>query len=357
MIDLIIEILRGSKDRNMAKACLIHGEVTGINFKSRESRVMAQQLMFTENQANAILDMRLYKLIGLEVQALIKEHEETVSNIFRYEDILARHDSMAQVISNELDTIKKEFGHPRKTVIDNCEEAVVEEVKMEEMDIMFLMDRFGYTKTIDLPTYERNKETADTENKYIVKCKNTGRICIFTNTGQLHTIRATDIPFGKFRDKGIPIDNVSNFSSDKEQIIAIASQTDLNLFRMIFVTRKSMMKIVDGGEFDVMKKTVASTKLGDDDEIVSVAVIHEQTHIILRSMEGYFLRFSMDEIPEKKKGAIGVRGMKLSANDRVEEVYFCQNAVESIIEYKDKKISLNQIKLGKRDSRGIKIRT
>lgn len=357
VIDLIIEILRGSKDRNMAKACLIHGEVTGINFKSRESRVMAQQLMFTENQANAILDMRLYKLIGLEVQALIKEHEETVSNIFRYEDILARHDSMAQVISNELDTIKKEFGHPRKTVIDNCEEAVVEEVKMEEMDIMFLMDRFGYTKTIDLPTYERNKETADTENKYIVKCKNTGRICIFTNTGQLHTIRATDIPFGKFRDKGIPIDNVSNFSSDKEQIIAIASQTDLNLFRMIFVTRKSMMKIVDGGEFDVMKKTVASTKLGDDDEIVSVAVIHEQTHIILRSMEGYFLRFSMDEIPEKKKGAIGVRGMKLSANDRVEEVYFCQNAVESIIEYKDKKISLNQIKLGKRDSRGIKIRT
>ena len=356
VIDLIIEILRGSKDRNMAKDCLINGNVTGITFKSKESKIMAQQLMFTENQANAILDMRLYKLIGLEVQALIKEHEETVSNIFRYEDILARHDSMAQVIINELDAIKKEFGHPRKTVIDNCEEAVVEEVKIEEMDIIFLMDRFGYSRTIDLPTYERNKETADSENKYVVKCKNTGRICIFTNKGQLHTIKATDIPFGKFRDKGIPIDNVSNYSSEKEQIVAIASQTDLNLFRMIFVTKQSMMKIVDGGEFDVTKKTVASTKLGDDDEIVSVAVIHEQTHIILQSEQGFFLRFSIDEIPEKKKGAIGVRGMKLTSDDSIEEVYYGQNAVESTISYKGKEISLNQLKLGKRDSKGTKVR-
>ena len=88
VIDLIIEILRGSKDRAMAKDCLINGNVKGITFKSKESKIMAQQLMFTENQANAILDMRLYKLIGLEIQALIKEHEETMTNIYRYEDIL-----------------------------------------------------------------------------------------------------------------------------------------------------------------------------------------------------------------------------------------------------------------------------
>ena len=105
---------------------------------------MASQLLFTERQANAILDMRLYKLIGLEVQALIKDHEETVANIYRYEDILDRRDSMAQVLMNDLDQLKKEFGRKRRTVIDNCEEAVYEEKKQQEMELTFLMDRFGY---------------------------------------------------------------------------------------------------------------------------------------------------------------------------------------------------------------------
>ena len=101
VIDLIIEILRGSKDRAMAKACLVEGKATGIKFRNKESRIMAEQLSFTEKQANAILEMRLYKLIGLEIEALIKEHEDTMANIYRYEDILDRRDSMAQVIINE----------------------------------------------------------------------------------------------------------------------------------------------------------------------------------------------------------------------------------------------------------------
>lgn len=146
VIDLVIEILRGSKDRAMAKACLVEGKVDGIKFKSKESKIMAAQLMFTEKQANAILEMRLYKLIGLELEALINEHEETLANIYRYEDILDRRDSMAQVIMNELDGFKKEYSHPRKTVIENGQEAVYKEKELEEMDVVFLMDRFGYAK-------------------------------------------------------------------------------------------------------------------------------------------------------------------------------------------------------------------
>lgn len=356
VIDLIIEILRGSKDRNMAKACLTEGKIDGIRFKSKESKIMATQLMFTEKQANAILEMRLYKLIGLELEALINEHEETMANIYRYEDILSRKDSMAQVIINELDSIKKEFSRPRRTIIENCQEAVYVEKKIEEMEVIFLMDRFGYAKTIDLVTYERNKEAADAENKYVVKCKNTGRICLFTNTGQLHTIKVLDLPFGKFRDKGTPIDNVSNYNSEKEQILCVTSQTDLNLYRILFTTKNAMIKVVDGGEFDVSKRLVASTKLVDDDEVVDVTVIKEQRNIVLQSKEGYFLRFPIEDVPEKKKGAIGVRGMKLSDGDTIEAVYFTQNAVESVIQYKNKNLVLNSIKLGKRDSKGTKIR-
>ncbi|MBQ6697068.1 MAG: DNA topoisomerase 4 subunit A [Lachnospiraceae bacterium] len=356
VIDLIIEILRGSKDRNMAKACLVNGEIDGIKFKSKESKIMAAQLCFTEKQANAILEMRLYKLIGLEIQALIKEHEETMANIYRYEDILDRRDSMAQVIIQELEEIKKEYKRARRTAIENAQEAVYKEKELEEMEVMFLMDRFGYAKTVDLATYERNKEAADNENKYVFKCKNTGKICLFTDAGQLHMIKVLDLPFGKFRDKGIPIDNVSNFSSEKENMVFITNQTELNLCRVIFVTEQSMMKVVDGGEFDVSKRTVAATKLQDGDRVISIVCIHDQKNIVLQSKDGYFLRFPVEEIPEKKKTAIGVRGMKLSDKDVLEAVYYTQNGVEVEVPYKSKNLILNTIKLGKRDGKGIKVR-
>ena len=356
VIDLIIEILRGSKDRNMAKACLIEGKIDGIKFRSKESKIMATQLNFTERQATAILEMRLYRLIGLEIEALINEHEDTIANIYRYEDILERRDSMAQVIMNELDEIKTKFGRPRRTLIENIAEAVYKEKEIEEMEIIFLMDRFGYAKTVDISTYERNKEAADSEHKFIFTCKNTGRVCLFTNTGQLHTVKVMDIPFGKFRDKGIPIDNISNYNSEKEQLVFITSQTHLNLYRVIFTTRLSMMKVVDGGEFDVGKKTVAATKLLPGDEVLNVSILDQQRNIVLQTKDGFFLRFSVEEIPEKKKGAVGVRGMKLSAADRIENVYYTYSGTETVIEYFDKPMELGKLKLGRRDSKGTKVR-
>lgn len=356
IIDLIIEILRGSKDRNMVKNCLTGGVTDGIKFRSKESALMAQQLNFTERQANAILDMRLYKLIGLEIEALMKENKETNANIYKYEDILDRRDSMAQVIIQELDALKKEYAHKRKTRIENAEEAVYEEKKLEEMDIMFLMDRFGYCKTVDIATYERNKEAAHTDFKYVVKCRNTGRICLFTNTGQLHTIKAADIPFGKFRDKGLPIDNISNYNSGTEEIVNIASQSELNLYRLLFVTKQGMCKIVSGGEFDVTKRTVAATKLGEGDELLNIEIMTEHQHIILQSKNGYFLRFDTDEISELKKTAVGVRGMRLGADDSIENVYYCQPGSEGSIPYKDKNVPINKLKVNKRDTKGTKIR-
>ena len=357
IIDLIIEILRGSKDRSMVKNCLMSGNTEGINFRSKESEIMASQLNFTEKQANAILDMRLYKLIGLEIEALMKEHKETTANIYRYEDILERRESMAQVIMQDLDEIKKEYSKKRRTKIENAEEAVYEEKKIEEMDIMFLMDKFGYCKTIDMSTYERNKETVHTDFKYVVKCKNTGKMCIFTNTGQLYTIKVPDIPFGKLRDKGQPIDNISNYNSGTEDIILLTGQAELNLYRLLFVTKQSMCKVVNGSEFDVAKRAVAATKLNEDDEIVSITILNAQQNIILQTKEGYFLRFGTDEIPEKKKNAVGVRGMKMGDKDYVEHVYYTQTGVETFIKYKNKKLELNKLKPGRRDTKGTKVRT
>ena len=356
VIDLIIEILRGSRDRAMAKACLVEGKTDGIRFKSKESKLMAGQLSFTENQANAILEMRLYKLIGLELEALIKEHEETLANIYRYEDILERRESMAQVIINELDEIKKKFARPRRTVIDNCAEAVFEEKKAEEVDVMFLMDRFGYARTVDLSVYERNKEAADAENRFAFQCRNTGRVCLFTNTGQLYTIKVSDLPYGKFRDKGVPVDNVSNYDSTKEEIRNVCSQSELNLCRVIFTTKMGMIKVVDGGEFDVMKRTVAATRLQDGDEVKDVTVLKEQQTVVLQTHKGFFLRFAVEEIPEKKKAAVGVRAIRLSPEDFVEAVHFTEPGKDGSIPFGDRQLELSRLKIAKRDGKGTKVR-
>ncbi len=354
VIDLIIEILRGSKDRAQAKACMVEGKTEGIAFKSPESGIMAAQLQFTQAQADAILDMRLYKLIGLELEALIKEHEETVANIYRYEDILEDRGSMTQVIRKELMGFKKAYGTPRRTQIVQAKEAVYVEKPLEEVDVYFVMDRFGYAKTIDANTYQRNKETVDSEFKYVVQCKNTGKICIFTNTGQLHTVKMADLPLAKLRDKGVPLDNIGNFDSSREEIVLVTSQSALNLYRLIFVTKYSMCKLVDGSEFDVAKKTVAATKLTEGDQVVCVCVYDGQQNIVFQTKEGYFLKFPVEQIPEKKKIAVGVRGMKLTKNDFVENVYFTRNLEAKSVQFREKEVELNKLRLASRDGRGSK---
>ena len=356
VIDLIIEILRGSKSREQVKNCLIKGETEGIRFKTKTSQKQAQKLHFTERQALAILDMRLYKLIGLEIETLMQEHEETMKRIATYEDILANYDSMAAVIIEDLKKIKREYAKPRRTVVENAAEAVYEEKKIEEMEVVFLMDRFGYARTIDKNTYERNKEAADSENKYVFSCMNTDKICLFTDSGRMHSIKVLDLPFGKLRDKGTPVDNVSNYDSAQEQIVYVGCLAGIKEGRLCFVTAKGMVKLVAGSEFDVSKRTIAATKLGEEDTVILVQNAEPMEHLVIQTKDGYFLKFLKEEIPEKKKTALGVRGIRMSEKDLVEHAYMLENRTEYEIEYKNKKVVLNKLKLAKRDTKGTKIR-
>ena len=356
VIDLIIEILRGSQSVKDAKACLVNGVTENIKFKSKISKKMASMLRFTERQAAAILEMRLYKLIGLEIEALMKEHDETIRKIERYEDILNHYESMANVIIEDLDRLKAEFARKRRTVVENAEEAVYEEKKVEEQEVVFLMDRFGYAKTIDTSTYGRNKEAADAENRYVLPCMNTGRLCIFTNTGKMHQVKVLDLPYGKFRDKGLPVDNVSNFDSTQEEIVYICDAEQMRYSKLFFATKQGMVKKVEGSEFQVSKRTIAATKLQNDDMVISVQVISENHNVVLQTKDGYFLKFAAEEVSEKKKSAIGVRGMKLRKNDEVEEAYLFEEGSEMKAVTGEREVSLNRLKMAKRDGNGTKVR-
>ena len=379
IIDLIIEILRGSTNLKMAKECLMTGNAEGIKFKSEASKKQALQLNFTERQASAILEMRLYKLIGLEILALQKEYDEACKKIARYEKILGSRKEMAKVIKEDLMKIKKEYAVDRRTVIEAGKEAVFIEKKVPEQEVMFIMDRFGYAKTIDMAAYERNKEAVHNEYKYIFSCMNTDKICIFTDNGMLHQIKVKDIPFStKFRDKGTPIDNLGNYDSSGERIIYLCASERIRQKRLLFVTKLGMMKLVDTSEFDVMKKTVASTKLTDGDELIGIyetdartevlskfnydgtvgeeEVVSSDQNIILQTANGVFLKFPLTDVPQKKKNAVGVRGIKLGSDDYIEDVYILTNGDELSMDYKGKMLDFGKMKMAHRDTKGTKVR-
>lgn len=354
VMDLIIEILRGSKNIADAKRCLTQGDTEKIKFKSRISEKDASQLRFSERQATAILEMRLYKLIGLEIEALLKEHEETLKNIEKYEKLLGSRLAMAKEIMKELDSYRKEYAHERRTGIENAEEIVIEEKKVEEQEVIFLMNRFGYVKTVDVATYERNMEAAKAESKYIIPCMNTGKLCIFTDKGQLHTLKVMDVPYGKFRDKGVPVDNISNYSSAQEQILFVDSMQNLRNTMVFMASSDGMLKQVRGEEFDVSKRNTAATKLNDGQTLLMVQPVNGMESVIMETEGGMFLRFQLAEVPEKKKTALGVRGMKIAAEDRLRKVYILQEGDSLEVERHGNMLSLHRLRIAKRDGKGTK---
>ncbi|EXG86563.1 type IIA topoisomerase (DNA gyrase/topo II, topoisomerase IV), A subunit [Clostridium sp. ASBs410] len=354
VIDLIIAVLRGSKNLKDAKNCLMTGDISNINFRVKGFEEDAKKLCFTEKQAGAILEMRLYKLIGLEILQLEKEYKETLAKIAEYEKILSSRKNMDAVIKKDLDNIKAEYSTPRRTLIEDGREAVYEEDAVAVSEVTFVMDRFGYCKVLDKNTYERNKETIETENPYVVNCLNTDKICIFTNTGNLHQVKVLDIPGGKLRDKGTPIDNLSKFDGAKEEIIHLCHAQSFKSRKFLFATRQALVKLVPGEEFETNNRTVAATKLQDEDGVISVQVVEGQTDVVLQTSAGVFLRFQTEEIPEMKKNARGVRGIKLAPGEELETVYLLGE--DPIIHYKEKEVHLNRLKIGKRDGKGSKVR-
>ncbi len=353
VIDLIIEILRGSKTLAQAKACLTDGETKEIKFKSSVSKKMAALLRFTEKQADAVLAMRLSKLVGLEVEALIAKQEETLKKIALYDNILNDYDSMAKVIMDDLDRLGEQYGHERRTELIDVEEVVIKEKPIARQKLKFMMDRFGYVKTLDPGTYSRNEEAAIAESRFICTCVNVGKVCLFTDDGMMHQAKVADIPRSKFRDKGIPIDNVSGFDSSKQRILFVCNEEKLKEMKLYFLTREGMIKKVSGGEFEASRYNIAATKLAEGDEVAAVVPAHELDDVVIRTERGYFLRFDSSEVPENKKNTIGVRGIKLKKDDHAMALYaFAQKASNVQIDYGEGKLTLTRLKKAKRAGTG-----
>ena len=355
VIDLIIAILRGSKNLAQAKKCLTQGDITGITFKIKSLEKEAKKLNFTDKQAQAILDMRLYKLIGLEIEALLKDNAATLKNIEEYENILKTHKNMDKLFIKDLEKIKRDFATPRKTAIEDAKEAVYVEEPVVSEEVVFVMDKFGYCKILDRATFDKNAESIEDENKYVFPVMNNDKICIFSNMGILYKIKVTDLPVAKLKDKGTPIDNLSKFDSTKEEILLAVSEENMRGHSLLMLTSMGYIKKVDAQEFKTNNRQVASTKLANGDMLIGVNLItRDKEDICIVSDKDYILRFDISEVNEFKKNTRGEKAMTLGYDERIKALYITEK--DRIASFNNKEVILGKIKLSHRGYKGQKVK-
>lgn len=354
VIDLIIEILRGSESVKQAKHCLTMGITEGIQFRMPDSEEQARTLCFTERQADAILAMPLSRLVGLELLKLHQENDTLLSNIAEYESILGNITKLHKVIKSRLKSYKKQFGHPRLTELCNLTGAnYVEEVKEE--DIYVLIDRFGYTKSMDSASYSRLAPETISEFSNIITIKNTDKLCLFTDIGNMYQIKAQMIPKGKAKDKGTLIQNLCKMGNE-ENLLLFLSFEELFNSQLLFVTKKGYVKQVSGIEFETSRYIINATKLDGDDSLAAVSQITPEDAIagnrkvIMITQKGLSLGFALEEVNEFKKTSRGLKGINLAASDEVAHAAIVTPESETM-DFDGKTYNVRKIKMRKRNDK------
>ncbi|MBE5936964.1 MAG: DNA topoisomerase 4 subunit A [Lachnospiraceae bacterium] len=318
VIDLIIEILRGSTSQAQAKACLIDGITTDIKFKSKLSEKQAKTLNFTERQTDAILAMPLSKLIGLEILKLHEENDSLTSDIADYMKVLGDEKELLKVIKSRLRGFAKQFGVERRTKLASIENTnYVEKVVIE--DIFIMVDKFGYIKSMEAGSFQRLTEETINEYSHIVSMKSDDRLCVFTAQGNMHQVKAAAIPRCRARDKGTLIHSLCKIGN--EDVLTYVSFENLFESILLFITEKGFIKLVSGAGFDTNRSTIASTKLDDGDKLICVRSLSASDYmnsnqkVIMITAKMGSLGFPLSEVSEFKKTSRGVKGITLDNKD------------------------------------------
>ncbi len=350
-IDAIIETLRGSTTVVQVKACFMKGVTEGIKFRTKESQKIAKAFRFTEIQADAILDMRMQKLIGLEMDILVKELEKCRKNIEIYSGYIKSKAKLNHKLKADMLAIKDKYAKKRKTEIIDGEAIILKKPEIKEEKVYALVNRFGYIKLIDTATYERNIESIPNDYRFVCEVMNTGKLYIFTAEGKCHQIKVMSVPQGRYNDKGVPLEQVSALTMQEN---AVAVVTDLYPKRkLLFATKNGYVKKVLVSEFDTTRRTTDATKLGKDDLVISVTELSEKGEVVMVTKGKMCVSFEQGSIGVLKKNSIGVIGIKLNKKDEVVFAGIANEAGEFFVN--EKKYKLSKIQAGKRATKGKEI--
>ncbi|MBU5311411.1 DNA gyrase subunit A [Tissierella carlieri] len=348
-IDEVIRIIRSSKTEAIAKEALM------------------DSFGLSDKQSQAILDMRLRRLTGLEREKLEEEYEALIKEINRFREILANERLVYQIIKEELIEIKEKYGDPRRTrIMPSADEIDIEDM-IEEEDVVITLTHFGYIKRTPEYTYKTQKrggkgivalttrEEDFVEDLYITSTHDT--ILFFTNKGKVFSLKAYEIPEGGRQAKGTAIINLLNLTGDEKVNAIVPIDKNTTESNLVFITKEGIIKKTSLDNFENIRKNgIIAISLRDSDELIGVRKTNGSREMIVVTKKGMSIRFDENDVREMGRSAMGVKAISLRDNDQVVAMELVEEGKKLLVisEYGfGKRTSLDEYKIQNRGGKGL----
>lgn len=306
-IDEIIHIIRSSKTDAIARATLM------------------EKFALSEIQANAILEMRLKRLTGLERDKIENEYQELMVTIADLRDILANHHRVLDIIRGELTEVKNRFGDERRTEISEAEIDMQDEDLIPQEDVVITMTTNGYIKRIPIDTYRTQNRggrgikgmtmNEDDIIELMITMSTHDHLLLFTNFGKVYRMKGFHIPNASRTAKGLPVVNLLNLDKDEKVEALVPVERETTASYLFFVTKNGIVKRVEMSEFDSIRQNgkIAIT-LREGDELLGVKQTTGNDDIIIAAANGKAVRFNEQDVRVMGRNAAGVKGFNVDGS-------------------------------------------
>ena len=350
-IDAVISLIRSSKTTGEAKEGL------------------TSKFGLTDIQAQAILDMRLQRLTGLERQKIEDEYSELMKKIEHLRAILSDEKLLLGVIKEEIIAIKDKYADARRTEIRHAEGEINMRDLIDDEEIAITLTHFGYIKRVPLDTYKSQNRggkgiaamsTREEDFvKHLVTTSTHSRLLFFTNKGRVFRLDAFEIPEGKRKAKGTAIVNLLQLAPNEKitTLIPVDDINDKELY-LLLATKKGIVKKTKREEFkNINKSGLIAIGLRSDDELIDVKITNGEKDILLVTENGMSIRFNETDIRPMGRTAMGVKGITLSTEDRVVSMNLTDEGHELLVVSENgfgKRTDINEYRVQSRAGKGIK---
>ena len=349
-LDEVIKLIRGSKTTQEAKEGLMN------------------RFNLSEVQAQAILDMRLQRLTGLERDKIEAEYEELLKKINRLREILSDERLLLNVIKQELAIIKENYADERRTEIRHAEGEIDMRDLIENEEVAVTLTHFGYIKRMPIDTYKSQNRggrgisalTTREEDfiKELITTQTHSRLLFFTNKGRVYRLNAYEIPEAKRQAKGSAIVNLLQLNSDEKIATMISIDDASDAQYLLLATKNGIVKKTKREEFkNINKSGLIAIGLREDDELIDVRVTDGSEDVILVTKDGMSIRFDENDIRHMGRTAMGVKGITLNEDDKVVAMNLCSEGTDLLVVSENgfgKRTSIEEYRAQIRAGKGIK---
>ena len=349
-IDKVISLIRTSKN-------------------SQEARIgLTNNFGLSENQSQAILDMKLQRLTGLERDRIEEEYKELMIKINKLEEILSNETLLLEVIKKEMSAIKDSYKDERRTEIRHSEGEIDVRDLIEEEETTITLTHFGYIKRVPSDTYKSQNRggrgisalTTREEDfvKHLITTTTHTKLLIFTNKGRVFQLNTYEIPEGKRQSKGTAVVNLLQLGQNEKIATLLAIDENYTNKYLVLATKNGIVKKTKMEEFkNINKSGIIAIGLREDDELIGVKLTNGEKEILLVTKEGISIRFNEKDIRDTGRTAIGVKGINLSEKDRVVSMNLCDDGEKLLVVSEKgygKRTNIDEYRKQSRAGKGIK---